>query len=99
MHIISANMHSVMNTLYAPEALKTELKKKSVSGIYEDLSNSANGKLRMKVMKTAADEGMTFIEDTSGANIDVQIFDTAKMENVESKFSLNGEIDEGKKNR
>ncbi len=33
----------------------------------------------MKVMKTAADEGMIFIEDTSGANIDVQIFDTAKM--------------------
>ena len=97
LHIISANMHSVMNTLYAPEALKAEIKKKSVSGIYEELSNSANGKLRMKVMKTAADEGMTFIEDTSGANIDVQIFDTAQMENVESKFSLNGEIDEAKK--
>ncbi len=86
LHIISANMHSVMNTLYAPEALKVELKKKSVSGIYEELSNSANGKLRMKVMKTAAEEGMTFIEDSSGANIDVQIFDTAQMNNVGSKY-------------
>ena len=88
LHIISANMHSVMNTLYAPEALKAELKKKSISGIYEDLSNNANGALRMKVMKTASTEGMTFIEDTSGANIDVQIFDTAKMNSVNEKFRL-----------
>ena len=94
LHIISANMHSVMNTLYAPEALKTEMKKKSLSGIYEELSNSANGKLRMKVMKTASEEGMTFIEDTSGANIDVQIFDTAKMQYVNPKFKLNGNIDD-----
>lgn len=89
LHIISANMHSVMNTLYAPEALEQELKKKSVSGIYEDLSNNANGKLRMKVMKTASEEGMTFIEDSSGANIDVQIFDTAAMGNISNKFQLN----------
>ncbi len=97
LHIISANMHSVMNTLYAPEALKTELKKKKLSGIYEELSNSANGKLRMKVMKTASEEGMTFIEDTSGANIDVQIFDTAKMQYVNPKFKLNGEIEDKEK--
>lgn len=88
LHIISANMHSVMNTLYAPEALKAELKKKSLAGIYEDLSNNANGSLRMKVMKTASSEGMTFIEDTSGANIDVQVFDTARMKTVNPKFVL-----------
>jgi hypothetical protein len=94
LHIISANMHSVMNTLYAPEALKTELKKKSLSGLYEDLSNNANGKLRMKVMKIASEEGMTFIDDTSGTNIDVQIFDTARMKNTHPKFKLNGTIKE-----
>src|SRR6056297_345450 len=97
LHIISANMHSVMNTLYAPEALKTELKKKTVSGIYEDLSNNANGKLRMKVMKMASEEGMTFIDDTSGANIDVQIFDTAKMKSTDSKFKLNGDLKDEEK--
>ncbi|MCY2686542.1 DUF6909 family protein [Salinimicrobium sp. TH3] len=86
LHIISANMHSVMNTLYASEALKPELKKKSLFGIYEDLSNGANGQLRMKVMKNAVSEGMVFIEDTSGANIDVQVFDTAKMSMVNPKF-------------
>lgn len=97
LHIISANMHSVMNTLYAPEALKTELKKKSISGIYEDLSNNANGKLRMKVMKAASEEGMTFIEDSSGANIDVQVFDTAKMQTVNSKFRMNKEVKDEEK--
>ena len=88
LHIISANMHSVMNTLFAPKALKEELEEKEISKIYEDLSNSANGNLRMKVMKLALEEGMTFIEDTSGANIDVQIFDTAKFDDSESDIKL-----------
>lgn len=79
-HVISANMHSVMNTLFAPIALKTELKKKGELGVYEDLSDSANGPLRHKVTKAALERGMLFIEDKSGTNIDVQIFDTAKLE-------------------
>lgn len=97
LHIISANMHSVMNTLYAPKALQPELKKKSVQGIYEDLSNSANGKLRMRVMKAASDEGMTFIEDTSGTNIDVQIFDTARISSQHSPFPLEEGMDDKEK--
>ncbi|TBW27745.1 DUF6909 family protein [Gramella sp. KN1008] len=80
LHIISANMHSVMNTLYTPYAFKTELKKKKVLSIYEELSDSGNGGLRNKVTKAALDKGMFFIEDKSGTNIDVQIFDTAKLE-------------------
>lgn len=79
LHIISANMHSVMNTLYSPSALKTELEKKKPLEIYEALSNSANDNLRSKVMKAALDNGMTFLGDQSGTNIDVQIFDTAKL--------------------
>lgn len=82
-HIISANMHSVMNTLYASTALKTEIKKNKTANIYEELSNSASGPLRNKVMKTALENGMKFLEDKSGTNIDVQIFDTAEFsENV-----------------
>jgi len=76
-HIISANMHSVMNTLYAPLALKTELKNKTAFDIYELLSNDNNNKLRIKVEKTALRNGMAYLEDQSGANINVQIFDTA----------------------
>ena len=77
-HIISANMHSVMNTLYAPLALKTELKNKTTFDIYESLSDDANDKLRKRVEKLALQKGMTFIDDQSGANINVQVFDTAK---------------------
>lgn len=90
-HIISANMHSVMNTLYAPIALKTELSKKPIGKIYEALSDNANGKLRNKVMKIALDRGMIFIDDKSGANIDVQIFDTAKLEHPDERFSPKSE--------
>jgi len=78
-HIISANMHSVMNALFAPEALKEESKKKEPMKFYEDLSHSGNGELRNKVRKVALDNGMKFIEDTSGTNIDIQIFDTTKL--------------------
>ncbi|GAA4109659.1 hypothetical protein GCM10022393_06370 [Aquimarina addita] len=77
-HVISANMHSVMNTLYAPVALKTELKNKTTFDIYELLSDGKNDKLRKKVEKLALQRGMTHIEDHSGANINVQIFDTKK---------------------
>ncbi len=77
-HIISANMHSVMNALYAPIALKTELKNKSVFDLYESLSESKNDKLRAKVEKLALQKGMTYIDDQSGANINVQVFDTSK---------------------
>ncbi|MGB8704687.1 MAG: hypothetical protein WCD31_06640 [Gillisia sp.] len=80
-HIISANMHSVMNTLFTPEALAKELKQKKNMQIYEELSDSGNGQLRNKVMKVALANGMKFIEDASGTNIDVQVFDTAKLKN------------------
>jgi hypothetical protein len=75
-HIISANMHSVQNSLYAPETLKTKLKGQNKLQIFEELS--ANSKHRDAVVKVATKEGMTFIKDKSGTNIDVQIFDTAK---------------------
>ncbi|HPE82433.1 MAG TPA: hypothetical protein PLV43_01840 [Aequorivita sp.] len=79
LHIISANMHSVMNSLYGPKALSVEFSKKKPIEVFEALSNPANLKLREKVTKTALAEGMMFIEDQSGTNIDVQIIDTAKI--------------------
>ncbi|TQD40743.1 DUF6909 family protein [Haloflavibacter putidus] len=85
-HIISANMHSVMNTLFAPLALKEELKEKPLNSIYEALSNSANGNLRNKLTKAALDNGMIYLEDKSGTNINVQIFDTAKTNYPENRF-------------
>lgn len=79
LHIISANMHSVMNSLYAPKALVSEFSKNKPMEVFEALSIATNLKLREKVTKTALAEGMIFIEDQSGTNIDVQIIDTAKI--------------------
>lgn len=79
-HIISANMHSVMNTLYVPNALKTELKKKSLFEVYEALSETKNNALRNKVLKEALGNGMIYLEDESGANINVQIVDLSKID-------------------
>jgi len=79
-HIISANMHSVMNTLFVPIALKTELKKKSDFDIYEALSEDKNNALRNKVSKEALGNGMIYLKDESGTNINVQIFDISKID-------------------
>jgi len=80
-HIISANMHSVMNTIYSPFALPAEHKKHSVMEVYEMLSDPTNTLLRKKVMKYAAQNGLVYIKDTSGTNINVQIIDTEKLPN------------------
>jgi len=79
-HVISANLHSVMNTLHAPKALKSLCEKKDVFKVYELLSKEENDSLRNKIKKTALQEGMIYIKDTSGTNIDVQIFDTSKID-------------------
>jgi len=79
-HIISANMHSVMNTLFAPNALKAVVAKKDIFQVYESLSRKENESLRSKITKEALQKGMFYIKDTSGVNIDVQIFDTSKID-------------------
>ncbi len=89
-HIISANMHSVMNSLYAPKALPAEFSKKKPMEVFEALSSPTNMKLREKVSKSALAEGMIFIEDVSGTNIDIQIIDTAKIKKCPYTNGLNG---------
>jgi hypothetical protein len=85
-HIISANMHSVMNSLFATHVLKTKFKDKSDFYIYEELSKSGANALRDKVEEFALKHGMISLPDQSGTNIDVQIFDTAKIDWTKSAF-------------
>lgn len=87
-HIISANLHSVMNTLFAPIALKAETSKNDIFKVYESLSQSNNTTLRNKVNQKALQQGMIFIEDESGTNIDVQIFDTSKIDLSKTDLNL-----------
>ncbi len=76
-HIISSNMHSVLNVLFAQKALNVD---KSEMALYKDLSKDEHQKMRQKVTQLAQKNGMIYLKDHSGANIDVQIFDTAKFE-------------------
>ncbi|WP_370390323.1 hypothetical protein [uncultured Winogradskyella sp.] len=85
-HIISANMHSVMNSLFAKTAISGSKTNKSVFEVYEALSNPSNTVLRNKVEKVAYQNGMIYVKDTSGTNIDVQIFDTEKIDFSKTYF-------------
>jgi len=86
-HVISANMHSVMNSIFATTVLKTKYKDKSDFFIYEELSKSGANDLRNKVEDVALKQGMISLpDDASGTNIDVQLFDTAKIDWVKTSF-------------
>jgi hypothetical protein len=86
-HIISANLHSVMNALYAPKALQKQIKKDpNIFSVYEQLSADENTAMRNKIKQLALKEGMIYIEDSSGTNIDVQVIDTAKIDFKHNSF-------------
>ncbi len=76
-HIISANMHSVMNSIFAKAAIKSDLV--SIEEVATNLSIPSNKKLREKVRKFALKNGMYELNDESGMNISVQIFDSSKV--------------------
>ena len=86
-HVISANMHSVMNSIFAVPALKTKFKNQSDFFIYEELSKSGAHEVRDLVEAIALKQGMISLPDTSGTNIDVQIFDTAKIDWSKTSFT------------
>lgn len=94
-HIISANMHSVMNSIFAKGTLKGADSKKDIFEVYETLSNSKSVAMRNKVEKSALQNGMIYIKDTSGTNIDVQIFDTDKIDfsNTDFEYSQSNKDD------
>ncbi|MFI8603716.1 DUF6909 family protein [Cellulophaga baltica] len=96
-HIISANMHSVMNSLFARKALKKEFPNNDSLEIYEKLSSSENSALRNKVTAVAVKNGMIAIDDMSGTNIDVQIFDTAKFTDDVCSYAFSKDIPGEKK--
>lgn len=77
-HIISANPHSVMNCFYAAAALPKA--SSSVEELARELSVENNADLRQKVKKYALSQGMHQLDDTSGTNISVQIFDITQLD-------------------
>lgn len=78
-HIISANMHSVMNSIYAINAIPKEAKQSKDFELYEVLSSKDSGDLQSAVKNYASENGLIYIKDQSGTNINVQIIDTDKI--------------------
>lgn len=78
LHIISANMHSILNTLFAFNALEIPYSKEESLTLYQEISN--NSELRKKIHDFALKNGMMYIKDNSGCNIDVQFFDLSKID-------------------
>ncbi|MFA5298394.1 MAG: hypothetical protein WC389_09345 [Lutibacter sp.] len=87
-HIISANMHSVMNSIYAPVVLPKQIKDNDTIGLFELLSDFENEDLRKQVEDYASKNGLTYIKDTSGTYIDVQIIDTEKIDLSKTNFKF-----------
>lgn len=76
LHIISANMHSVQNMLFANDALNKKVTKEVDYLLYQKISNTKE--LRDKISDYAQSKSVIYIDDDSGSNIDVQIIDLAK---------------------
>lgn len=93
LHIISANMHSVKNMLFANDALASKTSTKADYRLYQKISNDAS--LREKVLQHATDNGLLYIKDESGSNIDVQIIDLAKISLKNTPFKSYAPEQEG----
>ena len=85
LHIISANMHSVKNMLYANDAVGKKATKNVDYKLYEEISNTKS--LQEKVLKHSQKAGLIYIDDQSGSNIDVQIIDLSKTDLKNTPFS------------
>jgi hypothetical protein len=87
-HIISANMHSVMNSIYAPVVLPKQIKDSDIISLFELLSDPENEDLRSQVEVYAEKNGLIHINDTSGTYIDVQIIDTEKIDLSKTNYQF-----------
>ena len=79
-HIISANMHSVVNLLYGYAALIKNKKNAEYEDIYAFI-NSIKNKTD-KIIDFAKKHGLYELKDVSGTHIDCQIIDTAMLKSV-----------------
>jgi hypothetical protein len=80
LHIVSSNPHSVMNSIYAKAALYGNKKAPDIETLAKSLSLEQNSKQRQQVFDYARKHGMHQLEDNSGTNILVQIFEADKID-------------------
>jgi hypothetical protein len=84
LHLISANMHSVVNAIYAAPALNA-----CAGGDTDFYETAASARSRYnEVLTFARSNGLFEMKDNSGAAIDCQIIDTAKLTDIKLHDSL-----------
>ncbi|OIN59382.1 DUF6909 family protein [Arsenicibacter rosenii] len=79
-HIISANPHSVVNSLYAPAALADSLSWDNIYDLALTLSQPSQRTLGHRVFSYAREHGLHVLEDQAGTSLLVQLIDTAQIE-------------------
>jgi hypothetical protein len=77
-HIISANLHSVMNTIYGYQAFGLE-DYTTIEDMAMKISINGKGNKGKEILNYALKHGLIQVPDSSGTNIGVQIIDTGKM--------------------
>lgn len=90
-HIISANLHSVLNLLYGYDSLPG--KKNNSANLYEFITEVRNQS--DKVIAKAEKNGFYAVPDISGSNIDCQIIDTQKFKSFKFHPELKISLPEG----
>ena len=82
LHLISANQHSFLNTLYGEGALQKHAENMGFFGQF-----IADEKKQKKVYNFASKQGFIDVEDNSGCNVRAQIIDTDKIKDKKYAFS------------
>jgi hypothetical protein len=76
-HIISANLHSVLNLIYGYHAVISDEKKSDDRNLYEFILDILTKGEQIRTL--AGTHGFVEIEDRSGAQSNIQIIDTAEL--------------------
>lgn len=77
LHIVSANMHSVKNMLFAEPSLGLKAGDSPDYSLYEEISGKKS--MQDKILSYSEKHGLYYVKDHSGSNIDVQIIDLKKV--------------------
>ena len=87
LHVISANLHSVVNVLYGYAAMAEKNRAEETEDIYRFFTSIRDE--RNLIVKFAEERGLFQFTDTSGANINCQIIDTEKLSGMPLHPGLN----------
>lgn len=80
-HVISANLHSVVNTIYGYQALGLD-SYEAIEDMAMKISVNAKDNKGKEILDYAGNHGLISVADTSGTNIGVQVIDTGKMKSA-----------------